>query len=136
MLTKLAAGAALLLVLTAAACSDDDEPSVCDREEALEQSVQELRDLDVVATGTDGLNAAIDNVKTDADALKEAVRADLEPEVDALESAVSDAEDTLSGIDGDATLNEKIDDVQAAFTGVATASADLKGALQEEGDCP
>jgi len=135
MLTKLAAGAALLLVLTAAACSDDDEPSVCDREKALEQSVQELRDLDVVATGTDGLNAAIDNVKTDADGLKEAVRADLEPEVDALESAVSDAQDTLSGIDGDATLNEKIDDVQKAFTGVATASADLKGALQEE-DCP
>lgn len=37
--------------------------------------------------------------------------------MDALDAALSDAEDILSGIGDDATLNERIDDVQAALTG-------------------
>jgi hypothetical protein len=133
MMAKVAAAAALLVVLSAAACSDDDDDP-CDEEAALEQSVEELRNVDVVATGTDGLNAAVDNVKTDTQDLKDAVAEDLKPQVEALETAVSDAEEILSGIDNDATLNEKVDDVQEALTGVATAGSNLKEALQEE--CP
>ncbi len=127
------------IAIFAIACGDDDNdssatptPSVCDAEEALDQAVTNLADLDVVSEGTNALNAAVADVKTELGDLKTAVGSDVADEVDALDTAVSDAEETLSGIDNDATLNEKIDAVQSAFTGVATAAADLKDALSQE----
>jgi len=127
------------IAIFAIACGDDDNdstatptPSVCDAEEALDQAVTNLTDLDVVSEGTNALNAAVADVKTELGDLKTAVGSDVADEVDALDTAVSDAEETLSGIDNDATLNEKIDAVQSAFTGVATAGADLKDALSQE----
>ena len=55
-----------------AACSDDDDdgdatstPDVCEQSEAVRQSVEDLASLDVIASGTDGLNAAVDNVRTE-----------------------------------------------------------------------
>jgi hypothetical protein len=127
------------IAMLAIACGDDDgegdatpTPSVCDAEEAFQQSVTDLTDINVVSEGTNALNAAVANVKTELDDLKTAVGSGVADEVDDLETAVSDAEDTLSGIDNDATLNEKIDDVQSAFTGVATAAAALKDALSQE----
>ena len=44
---------------------------------------------------------------------------------------MDDARDTLSNLD-DASLNERIDAVQAAVTGIATAAADLTTALDSE----
>ena len=127
------------IAMLAVACGDDDgegdatpTPSVCDQSEALEQSVTDLTEINVVSEGTDALNAAVANVKTELGDLKTTVSSDVADEVDDMETAVSDAEDTLSGIDNDATLNEKIDDVQSAFTGVATAAAALKDALSQE----
>jgi len=127
------------IAMLAVACGDDDgggdatpTPSVCDAEEALQQAVTNLADINVVSEGTNALNTAVADVKTELDDLKTAVGSDVADEVDDLQTAVSDAEDTLSGIDNDATLNEKIDDVQSAFTGVATAAAALKDALSQE----
>jgi DNA repair ATPase RecN len=133
-------GAAIALVALGAACGDDDDdeasptPSVCDQKDALEASVQDLTDLDIIASGTDGLTEAVNNVKEDLQGLKSAVSTDVQPEVEALETAVSDAEDTLGTIDSDSSLNEKIDAVQEAVTGVATAVEDLQTSLQN--DCP
>jgi hypothetical protein len=53
----------------------------------------------VISSGTDGLAAAVDQVRTDAQALKETVSADLEPDVEALRTAIDDAKSTLSNID-------------------------------------
>ncbi len=135
----IALGAIALIAIGAAACSDDDDdatptPSVCDEKEALEQSVESLTSLDVVASGTDGLTAAVDQVRTDAQALKETASDTIAPDVDALTAAIDDAQETISGIDSDATLNERIDAVQTALTGIATATSDLKDSLQNE--CP
>lgn len=141
--------AKLLLVLTvvlaafAVACGDDDDdseatptPSVCDAKDDLDQSVSDLTDLDILASGTDGLTEAVDKVKTDLAALKTAASDSVAPDVEALETAVSDAEDTLSSINSDSSLNEKIDAVQEALTGIATAAQDLATTLQTEADCP
>lgn len=128
------------------ACGDDDEgngatatpetatPSVCDQKDALDQSVEDLENLDVTAEGTNGLTAAVEAVAADLEALAETASAEIEPEVEDLQTAVSDAEETLSGIPDDATLNEQIDAVQEAFTEVGTAAAALDDSLQA--DCP
>jgi hypothetical protein len=134
--------AVLVAALTfAAACSDDDDDddtggtataSVCDEAQAVQDSVAELSDLDVLAEGTNALSAAVTDVKTELADLRGAVSADVEDEVEAMESAVTDAEEILSGIEDDATLNEMIDDVQSALTGIATAATALDTALQND----
>jgi len=129
------------LVALAAACSDDDDdsgdgatatPSVCDQKEALDQSVEDLTNLDAIASGTDGLTAALEVVQTDLEDLAQTVSADIQPEVEGLETAVSDAEETLSSIGDDASLSEQIDAVQEALTGIGTAAAALGESLQNE----
>jgi hypothetical protein len=129
---------AAILAITAACNNDDDDDtdastsataSVCDQVDAVDSAVTDLTDIDVLAEGTDALNASVANVQSELDQLKTVVSDDVQDEVDALDTALSDADDLLSGIGDDATLNEKIDDVQAAFTGVATASAALVTAL-------
>ena len=120
------------LVLAVAACSGDDNsdatptPSVCDEKDALQQSVEDLTSLDVIASGTDGLTTAVDNVKTNLDNLKTTASDSVQPQVEALQTAIEDAQNTLSNINSDAKLSEKIADVETAFTGISTAAADLK----------
>ena len=132
--------AVTVLAVAAAACSDDGDkegaatptPSVCDQKDALEQSLQDLATLNIISEGTSGLTAAVDNVRTDLVALKDTVSADIAPEVQALQTAVDDAKETLSNIDSDAALSRRIADVETALTGIATASADLRAALDNE----
>jgi hypothetical protein len=134
---------ALLAVLTA--CDDDNDdgdsdtggeatatPSVCDQKEVVEASVQDLGDLDVVAEGTDALNQQVATVKSDVADLRDTVSEDVEPEVEALETAISDAEETMSEITDDSTLNERIDAVQTSITGIVTAAGDLGDSLSNE----
>jgi hypothetical protein len=153
-------GTVALLLTLVAACGDDDEASsgdgetpgngdatatadsggddgsptvdVCEQKDAVASAVADLADIDVLAEGTDALNASVENVKTELSDLKEAVSEDVQDEVDDMETAVEDAEETLSGITDDSTLSEQIDAVQSALTGIATASAALATALENE----
>jgi gas vesicle protein len=105
---------------------------VCDQKDAVASAVADLADIDVLEEGTDALNANIENVKTELSDLKENVSEDVQDEVEDLETAVSDAEETLSGITDDSTLNQRIDAVQSALTGIATASTALVSAVENE----
>ena len=139
-ITFLLIAATILMVV---ACGDDDEPSdgsngasptasVCDDKAAVEEAVADLANIDITAEGTNALNAAVDNVKTELQDLKTTVSEDVADEVEGLETAVDDAQETLSGIGDDSTLNQRIDAVQSALTGIATAAEDLTTALQNE----
>lgn len=137
----IAIGAVAILALSVAACSDDDDdndatptPSVCDQAQTLQSSVQDLANLNVISAGTSGLTAAVDQVKTDADALKTTASDAIAPDVDALQTAIDDARETLSNIDSDASLSSRIADVETALQGIATAAADLKDTIENE--CP
>jgi hypothetical protein len=133
--------AVAVLALGVAGCSDDDDdgdatptPSVCDQAETLQSSIADLASLNVISSGTSGLTAAVDQVKTDAEALKQTASDAIAPDVDALQTAIDDAKDTISNIDSDASLSARIADVETALTGIATAAADLKDSIDAE--CP
>jgi hypothetical protein len=139
MMRLMTLAALVLVTLSLAACSDDNDdgdatptPDVCEQSEAVRQSVEDLASLDVIASGTDGLNAAVDNVRTEVSSLKETVSDDVEPEVEALETAIDDARDAFANIDSDAALSARIADVENALGGIATAAADLRTALDNE----
>jgi len=78
------------------------------------------------------LTASVDEVRTEVQALRQTVSDEIRPEAEALETAVDDAKETLSNIDSDAKLSEKIADVETALGGIAAAAAALAAALNNE----
>ena len=127
----------LASLLLATACSDDDDsgdgnttpsPSVCDQADALEQSVDDLVRLDVVAVGSDGLDAAIDQVKSDVESLAVTASDDVSAETTALTNSIDQADESFSSLD-EASLLASVADVTLAVAGVATATDNLVSAL-------
>jgi hypothetical protein len=104
---RFASVVALALVTAGAlvACGDDDsssdtttttaEEALCADREQLTTAMQGLTDLDVVASGTDGLQAAVTEVKDSLTALKESASANFQPEVEAVESSIQGLETAL-----------------------------------------
>ena len=134
-LAILALGVFLLWVGAACGGSGDDNtptPDVCSQKAALEASIKDLTAINVVSAGTDALHQALNKVQADATALKQVASADLSDEVDALQTAVSDAGGTLNSLESADTVNQKIDQLQGAFTQVATAATALDQALSKE----
>ena len=131
-----------LLASVAAACGDDDDssdtgststPSVCDQRDNLDQSVNDLADLDVIAGGTDSLNAAIARVESDVESLAAVTSSEVEAEVDALNDAIELADDTFSTLN-DESLLAATAQVALAIANVAIAGEALVTALAVECD--
>ena len=131
-----------LLASVAAACGDDDDssdtggastPSVCDQRDSLNQSVNDLTELDVIAGGTDSLNAAVDRVESDLDSLAATTSSEVQAEVDDLNDAIDRAEETFADLD-DEGLPAAVADVAATVFDVTTAVDALVTALAVECD--
>jgi hypothetical protein len=132
-------GLCILVALSFLACGDDDDnaastssANVCAQKDAVQVAVTDLASINILAAGTDALHESVDKVKTETAALKDVAGADVADEVDALDSAVSQAEDTVSSLDNGGTVNEKIDELQSAFTEVATTATALGEAMQKD----
>jgi hypothetical protein len=78
-----------------AAASAPASDDVCADREALRSSVDALVDVDVVAEGTDGVTAAIADVKDNLTALRGSAGDELQPDVQAVQDAVDDLETTV-----------------------------------------
>ena len=128
-------------LIVAAACSNDDSngdangtaaPSVCDQADTLQQSVDDLAQLDVIAAGTNGLNAAIDQVRSDVESLSVLVGTDVADEAAVLTDAVEQADETFSTLENQESLLAATADVGLVIAQVATAADGLKEALSFE----
>ncbi len=133
----------IVALFVAAACSDDDSdgdgsgtpaPSICDERNTLQQSVEDLAQLDVIAVGTDGLNAATERVKSDAQSLATLVSADVADEAAALNAAIELADATFSTLDDQESLLAATAEVALAIASVAVTGDDLLSALSVECD--
>ena len=124
----------LVGVVVAAGCGSDDDESAQDRYcaagESLESSLDELASLDLVAAGTDGLTAAVDEVHSDLDELRDAASDAAADEVGALEQAVDGLDEAISTLGGDLTsdnataVGTAIDNVSAAAQSVRSTLSD------------
>lgn len=128
-------------LFVAAACSDGDSngdgngtaaPSVCDQADTLQQSVDELAQLDVIAVGLDGLNAAVDQVTVDLESLSVLVGTETADEAAALKDAIERADETFSTLEDQESLLAATADVGLVIAQVATAADGLKEALSFE----
>ena len=127
-----------VLASVAAACGDDDggsdstpTPSVCDQRDNLNQSVNDLTELDVIAGGTDSLNAAVDRVESDLDNLAETTSSEVQAEVDDLNDAIDRAEETFNNLD-DESLLAATAEVTLTIADLAIAGEALATALAVE----
>ena len=126
-------------LVVAAACSDGDSngngaaaPSVCDQADTLRQSVDELAQIDVIAVGLDGLNAAVDQVTVDLESLSVLVGTETADEAAALKDAIEQADETFSTLEDQESLLAATADVGLVIAQVATAADGLKEALSFE----
>ena len=131
----LRAGAAAMLagVVVVAGCGGDDESAqdrYCAAGESLESSLDELTGLDLVAEGTDGLTAAVDEVQSDLDDLRDSASEAAADEVSALEQAVDDLSDAISTLGGDLT-SDNASAVGTAIENVATAARSVRDTLSD-----
>jgi hypothetical protein len=120
---------ASLLVL-ATACGDDDDAdrtgdeaaAVCDAKDELDSSVNALGDLDVSAEGTDAVDAAVDDVRNDIEAVGDAAQGEVDDEVEDVETEFDELEAAF------ATFGDQ-ESTGAAVAGVSNAIADLARAV-------
>jgi hypothetical protein len=95
----------------------------------LQSSVAALKDVDLVAEGTNAASAAISAVKDDLTALKESAGDELQPQVQDVEDSVDELETAVDNLDDDggaAALD--------AVANVASSASTLVGSL-EDGAC-
>jgi hypothetical protein len=143
MLRRILGGTAVVaLALTVAGCGSDSDSgsssstttaqeAVCKDKTALEDSVKNLTNLDLATAGEGKIESDAKDVQKNLDALGESVKANLEPEVDALKSAVQDLEDSIKNF-GDQSISQSLQDAGSAISKVGSTSADLAKKLDAQ----
>ena len=127
----------VILALAAAGCSDDNggtptaATSGCDEVNALQDSLTSLTEVDLVNDGTDALQSAVSDVKTDLDAAVSAVGAELEPVVDEVQTAFSDLESALEGVSSAGGLGAAATEIGNAVAELGTALTGLTSEISE-----
>jgi ABC-type Fe3+-hydroxamate transport system substrate-binding protein len=107
--------------------------SVCSAKTDLTSSVKALTNPSVLTGGKSGITQAVDTVKTDVDALGQALKAGLKPQVDAVKSALDGLQSAVEDL-GNGSASSNLQAVGNAISKVGSTSADLASALQTR--CP
>jgi hypothetical protein len=132
---------ASLLVL-ATACGDDDDAdrtgddasAVCDAKDELDSSVNALGDLNVSAEGTNAVDAAVDDVRNDIEAVRDATQGEVDDEVDDVETAFDELEAAVAMFGDQESTGAAVAGLGNAVADLATAVGALFEALPQDCD--
>jgi hypothetical protein len=127
----------LMLALSTAsltACGDDSDSSgttttssaeqaYCADADQLKSDVASIKDMEVVADGTDAVTTQISTLKDDLSALKSSAGDVASPEISTFETALDDLQSALSAVSGDLTLANASDVVSAVQSVATTGTA-------------
>ena len=104
-----------LSIASLAACGDDSDSAgtttttsaqqaYCADADQLKSDVASIKDMDVVADGTDAVTAQMDTLKDDLSALKSSAGDAASSEISTFETSLDDLQSSLSAVSGDLTL--------------------------------
>jgi hypothetical protein len=125
---------ACLGALVLGACGSDEESAqdqYCQAGADLRSSLASLVDLDLLASGTDGLNEAIEQVSDDVAALRESASDATADDVEALEASVAELEESISALGGELSS----DNLTAVGDAIGEVSAAAQAVISTLSDC-
>jgi hypothetical protein len=115
------------------ACGGSDEPAYCADRAALEQSLNDLGDVDLQRDGVDALTNRLAEVEQDATALARSARDEFGPEAARLRSAIGQLEDAAREVVASPSA-QSVSDVAASAGEVSAAFGELSDAVSERCD--
>jgi hypothetical protein len=153
MLRQLAVAGALATLLALSACGDDDDgdqaanstttaeatttstsDELCAAVDDAEQDIGALADIDVLAEGTDAVEASLTTIREDLAELRDLAPETAPDEADAFDNALASLGDAITAV-GDGSLTaESAQDVVAAGASTIEAGQAYLGALDDA--CP
>ena len=120
--------------LVAAGCGGDDEPAYCSNVSDLQQSVDDLKNVQLKESGSlSSLQTAIQEVQSDADAVVSSAKEDFPNETSALKSSVASLSTTIEELPSSPTA-QQLAALAPEINGVVTAAKDLDSATNSECD--
>lgn len=132
--------------IAVAGCSSTSSPSatsettaasakqaVCTARTNLKASVTALASPALLTGGKAGIQAALDTVKTNLDAVASSAKSDYKPQVDAVQSAVNDLQTALGHL-GSGSATSNLEAIGTAIASVGTTGAAFVSMLKAE--CP
>ena len=132
-----------ILAVVVVGCGSDEKSSststttpddaVCADKTKLENSVDSLVDGDLLTSGKSGIDSAVKKIQKDLDALRSSVKADLQPQVDDVKSALTELNDAVGDV-GDGSLTDNIQAIGDSVSKVGSTAGDLFRDLDTE--CP
>lgn len=144
MMRHLALAAALAGLIVLGACGDDDddqaassttdEEALCDAVDTTEDDIRALGDIDVVAEGTDAVEASLTTIREDLAELRELAPDTAPDEAEAFDNALSSLGDAISALGDESLTAASAQDVVAAGTSTVEAGQAYLGALDDA--CP
>ena len=108
---------------SASASASATGTELCAARDDLKQSIDDLKNYDIVANGTSGLQSALTQVQTSLNAVKSSAGADIRPQVTSLQDALNDLTTAVS--DGSVTS------AVTALPGVVSNGQALLTSLQD-----
>jgi hypothetical protein len=107
--------------------------TVCADYDALKQSLSNLTHISVLTAGRDGINAALSDVTAKLTTLKSSARQEFEPQIDQLDSAVTQLKTTVSNLTS-GNLAGSVTTIATQLTAIGTAGRNLGSAVSST--CP
>jgi uncharacterized protein HemX len=110
-----------------AACGQSSQAATCDRVDSVRASVEDLRNVNLSENGMAALDSALAQVKTELELLRSDVKADLQPQVDAVRSSVTQLRSSVRGAltyptSGSlAAVGTSVDQLRATVANLSTA---------------
>jgi hypothetical protein len=119
-------GASAQVTATGGTASPTGSEQLCADYDAFKSSIEDLKNVDIVKSGTSGLQAAVDKVKTNLQALRTSAAGEAKDQIQAVEDSLEELETAISnvGSGGEAAV------VTAAAKVVSSGSA-LVQSLQD-----
>ena len=107
--------------------------AVCADKTALQNSIKDLADPSVLTGGKSSINSALKKVKKNLTALKSSAKANLQPKIDEVNSALTQLQNVVKNF-GNGSISDSLSKAGDAISKVGTSAGDLYTGLNSE--CP
>ena len=124
----------LVLVLTACSSKSDAEAALCDNINSLTDSIQTLKEVNVITDGTDALKASVADIKDKLQAVADSAKDVFQPDVDAATSAVESIQASIDNVQSGTPVTDEALNISTGLAELKQAGEALIATAKDQ-DC-